>query len=1021
MGQSFLVKLCLVALFTISCYASTECKRDAVSSKLKTVQEILTNQSKEIQKVLAGERSSSLDLLTIFGSGFKLDDTKEFIKKLEKQENLNAGIPIEYESLLKCLTELKQTKEIESFKLITKQLNQDKIELLRKNLELGNSIKEDFESRKAIPNLKSEIEEEKQESRRLKKETESSALEADKAAMLELSPARKDLVSYKSILAKAKIEIINKSLEYTEALEQNLKNFEEKSKELSQTSSKIGRENNIHIISDFEKVEETWKTVVDSNFAQIFNTDLIIELPFIPKLPTKPTETQEEALYQEIIQQHKELEALKLKTIKEVTEKKNKELKLQNTLLIQVNGLRSRIYNELPGHFILNKSLTGDYWISLKREIQASPYRILSFFYEKYLYFREKISTGKPGYKQLSLDLFYFIFCLALIYLVHYILTISIKEFNKRILQLTRVYREFKILQIISTYWNKIKDDSLYFVWLILIEIMKGEVYFEKYLLIIQIVEVLVLYKVLISIVTLFLGNISKVDFRNFKSFKQKADLTSKSIGKIFLIYALLMIVIQGAIGKVYVYSLINIIAVIYTFYRLTKESSQWNDEFYHYLEKNFSGIIISSLEKIAKFIPQKLKSIYYLTAILILGTFNIFIKLTENFEISKKISANLFKKQIESLETDEDASDSIPQSYKDHFALSSLEVENEYVCPSEGLEENLLNEITDWIESKTDEHSLVLYGDKGVGKTTLMKHIAGQIQNKYQDTLKYVYTKMPSKTLTEIQLNTFLCQTLGIVPVQAERFDLLQFDKALKSKMIIYIDEAQNAFLSQVGGFDAYYALINIINLTTENIYWMMSFNKYSWLYLDRAFGRSQFFRNVYELKGWSDTKIKELIMKRHSQSHFSLSYDMLISATKSEEEIDRYTSIESKFFKLLWELSSGNPRASLYLWLSALSRKSNKVFNVNIPKLVEIDDIHSSSDDVLFVIADVLKHENMTTKEIESTTNLPYGIIRNSIKVALEREYFFKDERDRYMIEITTQNNIIRYLRAKNFIYGN
>ena len=134
----------------------------------------------------------------------------------------------------------------------------------------------------------------------------------------------------------------------------------------------------------------------------------------------------------------------------------------------------------------------------------------------------------------------------------------------------------------------------------------------------------------------------------------------------------------------------------------------------------------------------------------------------------------------------------------------------------------------------------------------------------------------------------------------------------------------------------------------------------------------------------------------------------------------MDKYASIEAKFFKLLWELSRGNPRAALSLWLSALSMKNMSTFNVNIPREPEIGGIDKLPDDVLFILAHVLKHENLSLTELESSTNLPRGIVRNAVKLSIERNYLFKDSRHRYMIDINLQHSLIRYLRVKNFIYG-
>jgi hypothetical protein len=431
-----------------------------------------------------------------------------------------------------------------------------------------------------------------------------------------------------------------------------------------------------------------------------------------------------------------------------------------------------------------------------------------------------------------------------------------------------------------------------------------------------------------------------------------------------------------------------------------------------------FSGVIVEKFSLFAGFLPLPLKSFLNLLFIVVLLVFDFFISLTENLEISKKISANVFKKQIEGIEAEDGAKTRISDEYRGLFSLKSLENSDEYVYSSTGIENSIEKELKEWCDDISDEHSLVVYGDKGIGKTTLLKQVGERVSQ--NDNVDIVYAKMPSKTVSISDLEKFISQLFPDVSFESG-FNIYEIDNTLTKKTMIVIDECQNIFLSQNGGFAAYYYFVNLINLNTKNIFWVMSFNKYSWLYLDRAFGRTQYFRNVFELKGWSDTKIKELIMKRHRKSKFKLSYDLLISATRSQDEIDKYSSIESKFFKLLWELSRGNPRTALYLWGTALSRKNNLILNVNIPKEVDLAGIEKTPDDLLFVITHILKHENLLSHEIETTTNLPKGIVRNAIKLGLEKKFIFKDDRDRYMVDITTQYGLIKFLKVKNFIYGN
>ena len=81
------------------------------------------------------------------------------------------------------------------------------------------------------------------------------------------------------------------------------------------------------------------------------------------------------------------------------------------------------------------------------------------------------------------------------------------------------------------------------------------------------------------------------------------------------------------------------------------------------------------------------------------------------------------------------------------------------------------------------------------------------------------------------------------------------------------------------------------------------MSFNKYSWLYLDRAFGRTQFFRNVFELKGWNDLKIKELIDNENTKKPLS---DQKIADLLSQEDMKVARRTVAKYREMLGILSS-------------------------------------------------------------------------------------------------------------------
>ncbi len=991
-------------------FVFAECNQKLVLKDLKQAKESLNGQTQNIGKYLAGGKGEDFSPITVFGPDFKLSDTSDIIKSLKDESKSGLAISIGFQGLYQCLKKLGLVNEVKALEEESLKLNTVKIALLEKNLELEDSLRVGKVTKGELPRLKDEINQENKTTEEIKSKLENSLLKNITKVSKEENSQRKEILNYESELTKIEILLLNLRLDLNKNLQEKITYFESLSQRLSQISVTKEKESYEDKINKFNDVESLWFDLAKENYYDLFNYFKGLKLPRIPE--------------SNILERGKDFENKRLELIKlendikkEYTDKKEHELSLLNQLVLSCNSLRSALFNQLGVKYFFTTLFKVKTIKTVRNEILASPYRILSYFFSKYLSVREKLLKGKEGYVYLIGRLLFLFLFSGLIYGLKIFFQSLTNKTDNLFHSLILKKKSSSLRKNFFSLWNKIKDDFSSILWLLLLTLITNTFNTTDYIYIIKVFKFYLISHLIRSFVTVFLGSVSRLDVGSFMAFKKKAMETSQKFANIYLFYSYTILFVEATIGKVYVFNIIYFFVLLYSLYQLVIESASWESEFTRYVEKKFSGVIVAKIFSVLGFFPSKMKAFSLLGAIIILSLFDLFISYTENFELSKKISANLFKKQIENIEAQEGADDKIPVTYKEQFALSSLEEKEEYVLSADNVEDSIEYEINEWLQDKSEEHSLVVYGDKGIGKTTLLKYVTTSIKNKSESELEVKYVKMPSKTLTKEKLVTFLSEVFNN---EEEKFDLLKIDENLSKKTIIVIDEAQNIFLSYIGGFDAYYALTKLINLNTKNIFWMMSFNKYSWIYLYKAFGGVQYFRNVFAISGWSDLKIKELVMKRHEKTGYRLSYDLLINATRSQDEIDKYSSIESKFFKLLWELSRGNPRAALYLWISALSRKSSKAFNVNIPKEAGFDSFDKLDDDLMFVIAHVIKHENLSTGEVEKTTNLSHGIVRNSIKQAQEKGFLYRDDRGRYMVDISTQYGLLKTLKQKNFIYG-
>lgn len=1010
--KKFKMTLFILGIIATSFVDANECQKASALKTSKILEKVLSTQNDQIKQVLAGKKVKDFTPQTVFGHGFDVSQTEQKVSQIDKSISERSGIPIEYDSLLVCLEKLKIYKKIEELRALAKENAQLKMSLLRKNQDLGDSLRKADIEENSLPELKEKIGEDTTEALQLKKELEVDLINSTTQSAKEKSAKKREILSFKNELTRLKIQYLEQKLKANKVLEEKIVLFESYSLQLKALSAQIKSNDQKVLIKNFYEVEKVWLTLAKGNYYDLFWSSRKLELAEVPELFSMD-ENEDESVT--IKKQYNDLIALRKEILKNFTDKKAQELKLLNQLVSNSNAIRSSYYETLGYGYFFSSLLKAETYSYFRNEVTTAPYRVFSFFYKKYLFIKEKVSEGKKGYVHLFSHALILILLVISFFSLRTVYGSASKKIDNVFYYFFENFKNTYIVRKVYAIWVKVKDSTVPALWLVTLELLRNISYFSDIELVLRGIEVYLWANIIKSFVTMFLGGVSRLDIGNFQKFKIKAEETSNKFKNIFMFYFFNLLIIEATVGKVYSYTLIYFIVLFYTLYQLVVESSRWEGEFTVYSEKMFAGVIVERFLRFLNFFPAKLRASFLLIFILVFLVFNLLISLTENFELSKKVSANLFKKQIEKIEATDGADTFIPQEYKDLFSPQSLSTTEEYVENGSKLEGKIHAEIKEWIDEKSDEHSLAIYGDKGIGKTTLLKRVESIVGE--DQSVDVMYVKLPSKVIEKSALQDFFS---SIFNFEAESFDIYRIDSSLPKKTVVILDETQNIFLSKTSGFDAYYALMNIINMNTKNLFWVMSFNKYSWLYLDRAFGRTRFVRNVFEVKGWSDTKIKELIMKRHQNSSYRLSYDLLINATRSQDEIDKYASIESKFFKLLWELSRGNPRSALFLWLSALSRRGQNVFNVNIPKEVEIEGVEKLPDDLLFVIACVLKHENLTSSEIEGTTNLQKGLVRNAVKLGLEKNFFYRDDRARYMIDISTQYGLIKYLRLKNFIYG-
>ena len=241
-------------------------------------------------------------------------------------------------------------------------------------------------------------------------------------------------------------------------------------------------------------------------------------------------------------------------------------------------------------------------------------------------------------------------------------------------------------------------------------------------------------------------------------------------------------------------------------------------------------------------------------------------------------------------------------------------------------------------------------------------------------------------------------------------------FDHQLINKKIILIDDIQNLFLSTINGFEAYKIFLEILNIKTNNILWILTVNSESWIYLKSVFGREHFYGKELFFTPWKDYEIQQQIFLRHKQTGYERDFDESIKAFGSSD--NSWDKAEVQFFRLLWGQARGNPRSAMMYWVSAISSPKPNVIHIEFPTFMSADLVSNMSDDALFILAAIAKHDNLTHFELQKITGISDLIIRKCLKEACDKNLVWLDETERIRISSKAQYLIDYFLKGKNFL---
>lgn len=391
------------------------------------------------------------------------------------------------------------------------------------------------------------------------------------------------------------------------------------------------------------------------------------------------------------------------------------------------------------------------------------------------------------------------------------------------------------------------------------------------------------------------------------------------------------------------------------------------------------------------------------------------------NLDSTKRLLAWLFRRRVERHAQEHgrvlETAHELPPALHEQFPQRPLDAADRPTKPPCLAELRQLFE--DWKEDGS-EGSVALVGASGMGKTTILGMLEAELGE------PVLHAKLISKVSDPATLFGRLARLLeldGEPTSTAEMISLLHDSERRKERRVVLVDDCHNLFLRQVGGFDAWEAFTHIVNETSDQIFWVATFNDVAWDYLNNIAARMSYFRAIIRLKGWSDTDLRHLILSRMRRSKLRPSFtDLLVTRLEGVSVSSQVIGTSHGYFRLLWDFTNGNPRDAAHFWLRSLVPEDDgRTVRVHLFAAPKVEDLQKLPDDIVFVLQAVVEHENLTANELARVTNMTLEFCRFALRYCRESGYLDRDSlTGRTRISTHWQQTVIRFLKRQHLIYS-
>lgn len=314
-----------------------------------------------------------------------------------------------------------------------------------------------------------------------------------------------------------------------------------------------------------------------------------------------------------------------------------------------------------------------------------------------------------------------------------------------------------------------------------------------------------------------------------------------------------------------------------------------------------------------------------------------------------------------------------------------------DYIIPgskeSELLEEYALDEIVSLSRYLlTDSPAVcVLSGERGVGTTTVLNRILSKTKN-----AKPLYINCPYDGYSALLPE--LAKLVGLSEESTER-DILQHLRNSDDCYLIAFDNAQRLVKPKVNGLADLMKLTNLLRRARKSHRVVLSIDKSSWRFIDRARGERLLFDLVTFMPKWTERQIGQLLDSRIVKDNDieGVSFDGLVLPKQwDEDNLTDEERAKNGFYRILWDYSDGNPTVALrFFRLSLFKDKETDIVLVRLFTSPQSDDLEAMPKPMLAVLRSIVQLEVASPADLCDCSLLSIAEVISTLRYFQSRGY--------------------------------